>query len=260
MPHLRHGHVDRRGIGHIQLSDVPFLSLQDEVVISKRKESDKKKDKKAEKKRRDSSDSEDSSDEEDVKVSKKKDAKADKKDSKKKISSKKSKDSDDSDNSDEERSSKSDKKSKSKDSKDSGSKRKNKDDGSSDEQDQPKKKQKGSDGAAVTEKPLSPAEYRQKFEITVTGGPAPNPVQSFDAAGLNSELVSAVKAAGFSSPSPIQGQCWPLLMEGKDVIAIAKTGSGKTCGFLFPAFMLIRNSVNMRPKRGDGPVAVALAP
>lgn len=124
----------------------------------------------------------------------------------------------------------------------------------------PAKKRKGEDGGSVVERALSTAEFRKEFEITITGGDCPDPVQTFDVAGLNTELVKAVKSAGFLTPSPIQSQCWPLLMEGRDLIAIAKTGSGKTCGFLFPAFMQIRNTVDMRPKRGDGPVAVALAP
>ena len=51
-----------------------------------------------------------------------------------------------------------------------------------------------------------------------------------------SRLNAALKAAGFAKPSPIQAQAWPVAVAGKDMVAIAKTGSGKTVGFLLPAF------------------------
>jgi len=109
---------------------------------------------------------------------------------------------------------------------------------------------------------MSPEAWRAEHEIRITAGGSdcPAPVQRFEDAGFNDELVAAIKAQGFAAPSAIQSQCWPLAMQGRDLIAVAKTGSGKTCGFLFPAFMLIRKTVKLQVKRGDGPVAVALAP
>jgi ATP-dependent RNA helicase DBP3 len=44
---------------------------------------------------------------------------------------------------------------------------------------------------------------------------------------------------GFAHPSPIQSQCWPILLSGKDAIGIAATGSGKTLAFLIPAMLKI---------------------
>jgi hypothetical protein len=52
-------------------------------------------------------------------------------------------------------------------------------------------------------------------------------------------LYTSLKAAGFATPSPIQGQAWPPALQGRDVIGVAKTGSGKTLGFLVPAFKLL---------------------
>lgn len=46
-----------------------------------------------------------------------------------------------------------------------------------------------------------------------------------------------LSAAGFTAPTPIQAQAWPLVMAGLDVVAIASTGSGKTAGFLVPALV-----------------------
>lgn len=45
---------------------------------------------------------------------------------------------------------------------------------------------------------------------------------------------------GFSAPTYIQAQAWPIAVEGRDLVAIASTGSGKTAGFLLPAFLHIR--------------------
>ena len=65
------------------------------------------------------------------------------------------------------------------------------------------------------------------------------PFTSFDDAAFPKALRSALKAQGYAAPTPIQAEAWPILLKGKDVVAIAKTGSGKTCGFLLPALAKI---------------------
>ena len=52
---------------------------------------------------------------------------------------------------------------------------------------------------------------------------------------FEASLVAALSAV-FPSPSPIQAAAWPVVLAGDDLIAVAKTGSGKTLGFLLPAF------------------------
>jgi hypothetical protein len=66
-----------------------------------------------------------------------------------------------------------------------------------------------------------------------------------------------IKRAGFHAPTPIQAQAWPVALAGRDLVAIAKTGSGKTCGFLLPGMMHIRA---MRRDARYGPVVLVLAP
>eukprot|EP00961_Rhodomonas_salina_P122547 1650614-Rhodomonas_salina.1 len=83
---------------------------------------------------------------------------------------------------------------------------------------------------------LTPQAFRAKMGIKVDRHDCPNPFLSFEATPFPKVLLDAVGKAGFSSPSAIQSQCWPIALAGKDFIAIAKTGSGKTLGFLFPAF------------------------
>lgn len=62
------------------------------------------------------------------------------------------------------------------------------------------------------------------------------PVRSadFSQMDLSTEIMRAVKKMGFSTPTPVQSQTIPIMMEGHDVIAIAPTGTGKTCAFGIP--------------------------
>jgi len=60
------------------------------------------------------------------------------------------------------------------------------------------------------------------------------PMKFKDAADLSPEILKAVEAMGFSEMTPVQQQTLPLMMEGRDVIAIAPTGTGKTCAFGIP--------------------------
>ena len=69
--------------------------------------------------------------------------------------------------------------------------------------------------------------------------------------------LQQIRKAGYKAPTPIQAQAWPVALQGRDLVAIAKTGSGKTCGFLLPGFMMIHNN---RPDPRNGPSMLVLAP
>ena len=64
---------------------------------------------------------------------------------------------------------------------------------------------------------------------------------SFDSLGLPVSLVDAVNKAGYTTPSPIQAQAIPAVLEGKDVMAAAQTGTGKTAGFTLPLLAKLEN-------------------
>ena len=57
---------------------------------------------------------------------------------------------------------------------------------------------------------------------------------SFSELGLSDKVLKAVEAAGYTQPTPIQEQAIPHALEGKDVLGIAQTGTGKTAGFVLP--------------------------
>ncbi|XP_013628765.1 PREDICTED: DEAD-box ATP-dependent RNA helicase 14 isoform X2 [Brassica oleracea var. oleracea] len=104
---------------------------------------------------------------------------------------------------------------------------------------------------------ISPEAYCRRHEITVSGGQVPPPLMSFETTGFPPELLREVLNAGFSAPTPIQAQSWPIAMQGRDIVAIAKTGSGKTLGYLLPGFMhlqRVRNDSRM------GPTILVLSP
>lgn len=68
----------------------------------------------------------------------------------------------------------------------------------------------------------------------------------FSALALSKELIKVVSELGYESPTPIQIQSIPLLLQGKDLIAQSKTGSGKTAAFTLPILEMIRPSLRQR--------------
>lgn len=101
-------------------------------------------------------------------------------------------------------------------------------------------------------------EFRRKLEITVQGKNVPRPVETFDEAGFPGYVMSEVKAQGFSRPTAIQSQGWPMALSGRDVVGIAETGSGKTLTYCLPAIVHINAQPLLAP--GDGPIVLVLAP
>ena len=126
--------------------------------------------------------------------------------------------------------------------------------------DRPKKKKKK---AQYTEEEQTAAdEYRKQHLIGSEGDvPLPPPFTNFDALPFDSKVVAEMKKAGFQAPSPIQAQAWPVILGGSDLIAIAKTGSGKTLGFLLPVFHRIGESEQAGEAVAAGaPLCLVLAP
>ena len=68
---------------------------------------------------------------------------------------------------------------------------------------------------------------RGKLKVRVRGHGAPAPVCSFEQCGLSERIMKVMETQKITSPFPIQAQCLPCVMAGRDVIGIAKTGSGK---------------------------------
>lgn len=65
---------------------------------------------------------------------------------------------------------------------------------------------------------------------------------SFKSLGLSDALLKAVAKQGYTKPSPIQEKAIPLILQGKDVLASAQTGTGKTAGFSLPMLQILHNT------------------
>ncbi|BFY99612.1 hypothetical protein BsWGS_02653 [Bradybaena similaris] len=88
----------------------------------------------------------------------------------------------------------------------------------------------------------------------------PNPIRTFEDAFKHYPLIlEQIQKQNFVKPSPIQCQSWPILLQGKDLIGIAQTGTGKTLAFLLPALIHIDNQTVPRESRA-GPSALILSP
>ncbi len=82
---------------------------------------------------------------------------------------------------------------------------------------------------------------------------------SFDSLGLKAELLRAVSENGYSTPTPIQKQAIPLILEGQDIMGGAQTGTGKTAGFTLPLLQNLMSSGSA--KQGSRPIrALVLTP
>ncbi len=76
---------------------------------------------------------------------------------------------------------------------------------------------------------------------------------TFDSLGLNENILKSIKSVGYETPSPIQAESIPPLLEGRDLLGQAQTGTGKTAAFALP----ILQKISLREK---SPQVLVLAP
>lgn len=69
---------------------------------------------------------------------------------------------------------------------------------------------------------------------------------SFNSLGLSDALLKAISSKGYTTPSPIQQKAIPPILEGKDVLASAQTGTGKTAGFTLPILQILSQGQQLR--------------
>ena len=85
--------------------------------------------------------------------------------------------------------------------------------------------------------------------------PVPN---AFAPLGLAEPLLRALAQKNYTTPSPIQAQSIPYLLQGRDLIGVAQTGTGKTAAFALP--ILQKLAANSAPAQSRRPRALILAP
>ncbi len=82
---------------------------------------------------------------------------------------------------------------------------------------------------------------------------------SFETLGLTADLLRALGEQGYTHPTPIQQQAIPVILDGRDVLAAAQTGTGKTAGFTLPMLQNLA-SRGAADKRANQPRALVLVP
>ncbi|XP_065664936.1 ATP-dependent RNA helicase DDX42 isoform X2 [Hydra vulgaris] len=99
---------------------------------------------------------------------------------------------------------------------------------------------------------------REKLGLKVMGADPARPAISFGHFGFDDHLMGVIRSSNYSKPTPIQSQAVPVALSGRDIIGIARTGSGKTAAFVWP--MLVHIMAQPVLKEGDGPIALICAP
>ncbi|BDU75071.1 DEAD/DEAH box helicase [Mesoterricola sediminis] len=77
---------------------------------------------------------------------------------------------------------------------------------------------------------------------------------TFDELGLLPELLRAVSDQGYETPTPVQAQAIPIILSGRDLLAGAQTGTGKTAGFVLPILQLLAPDANSSTSPARHPV------
>ncbi|GAA99016.1 uncharacterized protein L969DRAFT_91839 [Mixia osmundae IAM 14324] len=94
--------------------------------------------------------------------------------------------------------------------------------------------------------------------IKIRGADYPKPITKWSHCGLPAICLDVIRQLDYASPTPIQAQAIPSIMSGRDMIGVAKTGSGKTIAFLLPMFRHIKDQ---RPlEMMEGPIAMIMTP
>ncbi|MGW3616974.1 DEAD/DEAH box helicase [Micromonospora arida] len=102
----------------------------------------------------------------------------------------------------------------------------------------------------------APAQHDAPIDAPIDATPdGTDEVSAFTELGLRAELLGALAALGYEEPTPIQREAIPPLLEGRDLLGQAATGTGKTAAFALPLLNLMTAH-----RQGGDPVALVLVP
>ena len=101
---------------------------------------------------------------------------------------------------------------------------------------------------------------KEDFHIATKGGSIPNPLRYWREASISQDILDALRKFSYYEPSAIQRQAIPIITQGRDMLGVAETGSGKTVAFLVPLFEILDRTYYDNPVAHQGPFALILAP
>ncbi len=100
--------------------------------------------------------------------------------------------------------------------------------------------------------------WRKLERVKVRGKRIPRPVRRWAQCGLSDRVLNVIERAGYAAPFAVQAQSLPVIMSGRDMIGVARTGSGKTMAYTLP---LLRHAADQPPLvDGDGPIGLVMVP
>ena len=112
------------------------------------------------------------------------------------------------------------------------------------------------DVLALTEEEVT--KIRNDLSMHVTGFQPPPPGFSWAHFGFGDVLMQAIAKTGWAVPTGVQQQAIPTALQGRDLLAIAKTGSGKTAAYILP--LMVHCMGQRTIEKGEGPIGLILAP
>ena len=107
----------------------------------------------------------------------------------------------------------------------------------------------------------SAADFCAEHSVRVIAPPGfvcPPPMETFASTPFPAKLLALFTTAGYTAPTVTQALAWPIALSGVNIVSVAKTGSGKTLGFLMPVFQALQ----ARPAGGPqkAPALLVMAP
>lgn len=103
--------------------------------------------------------------------------------------------------------------------------------------------------------------FKSSFGILTKGTNIPNPIRFWQESSIPKELIDIVNKLGYKDPTPIQRASIPIALTRRDVIGVAKTGSGKTASFIIPLLTCIMSFPILNEiSKINGPYAIVLVP
>lgn len=101
---------------------------------------------------------------------------------------------------------------------------------------------------------MAAKKLRKLHRLHVQGSDVAAPAATFEGLGVRPQLAANLRAAGYHEPTPVQMQAVPVMLERRELLACAPTGSGKTAAYLIPVLQ------HLREPRNAGCRALLLAP
>lgn len=103
--------------------------------------------------------------------------------------------------------------------------------------------------------------FKEDYSITVKGSNVPHPLRSWKESPIPPPILRVIDKVGYKEPTPIQRQAIPIAIQGRDIIGVAETGSGKTASFVIPMLCFIKDLPPLDHGNSHlGPYALVLAP